>query len=223
MPATNSTDHEALRALIHDRKSKKGAGRVSRTLNLCLDGDLAVAHEQTLAEVTAAQERIEKWRQERPRDAEGRPAGDRRMGAKPDDPPADLVADLKAAERAAAAAEEAKAPVTVQVVLAGIPNGQWDELVAANPPREGNAQDKEYGANWPAFIADLFVECTVRIEHAGEPLDADAADLFAGLSPGEFAMVEAALMVVNKRQVSVSFSDAASQKNRPSAGKSKRR
>jgi hypothetical protein len=223
MPATNTTDHEALRALIHDRKSKKGAGRVSRTLNLCLDGDLAVAHELAVAEVTAAQERIDKWRQDRPRDAEGRPAGDRRMGDKPDDPPPGLVAELEGAEQAAAVAEKAKEPVTVQVVLAGIPNGQWDELVAANPPRDGNAQDKEYGANWSAFVADLFVECTVRVEHGGEPLDVEPADLFAGLSPGEFAMVEAALMVVNKRQVSVSFSDAASQKNRPSAGKSKRR
>lgn len=220
---------EDLRRLIHDRKTKGGKGRISRDIDLCLDADLAVEHERATAAVTAAQERIDGWKQEQATDLDpetGRPRGDRRMTTKSGETPPDLQAAFEGAEAAERAARKAKDAYTVQVKLTSVSNGEWDELVTANPPRDGNESDKGYGANWPVFLHDLFVACFTSVHYNGEPFDlgeTGPSDLFAGLSPGENAIVEAALMNICKRQVSVSFSEAASSQNPLSGGKSRRR
>lgn len=224
---TSKPQIEDLRRLIQDRKTKQGKGRVSREIDLCLDADLAVEHDQAAAAVTAAQERIDVWRREQTKDLDpetGRPRGDRRMTTKTDGaPPPDLQAAFEGAEGAERAARQAKEAFTVKVKLTSVSSREWDELVTANPPRDGNDSDKTAGANWPAFLLDLFVACFTRAQYNGEPFDVEPSDLFEGLSPGENAMVEAALMAICKRQVSVSFSEAASSQSPLSGGKSRRR
>lgn len=217
---------EDLRRLIQDRKTKHGKGRVSRDIDLCLDADLAVEHDKAATELAAAQERIDATRRENTQDRNpetGRPRGDRRMTTRTDEVPPDLQAALEGAEAAERVARNAKDAFTVKVKLTSVSSREWDELVTANPPRDGNVEDKERGANWPAFLHDLFVACFTRAQYNGEPFDVDPTDLFEGMSPGENAMVEAALMAICKRQVSVSFSEAASSQSPPSGGKSRRR
>lgn len=83
----------------------------------------------------------------------------------------------------------------------------WDELVEANPPREGNVKDREAGVNMDEFHEQLLRACLV------DPVldDDDWAALLEALTDGTYSTLVGHCYGVNQRDVDVPFSFAASQ------------
>jgi hypothetical protein len=92
----------------------------------CLDGNLKAEHEAAEAEFNAARSRS---------------LADARLN----DPVKDLAKKISDIEDAMKAS-------TVEFVIRGMKRGDWNDLVAAHAPREGNALDKSYGFNVEALM-----------------------------------------------------------------------
>lgn len=89
----------------------------------------------------------------------------------------------------------------------------WTQLKDANPPREGNAKDKDNGVNMEQFNIEL-----VRVSIVDPVLDEEDFDnLLEGLSDGGFTLLVGNCYGVNQADVDVPFSYAASRILRNSA------
>ncbi len=151
----------------------------------CLDGNLKAAHEAAEVEFNAARSRS---------------LADARLN----DPAKDIAKKINDLE------EEMKAS-TVSFLVRGMKRGDWNELVAAHAPREGNALDKSYGFNVEALMTVAIPKGITGVENqAGEPLDFDVAaewDALADdMTDSQYEDFILATLRVNKGRNEVPFS-----------------
>lgn len=84
----------------------------------------------------------------------------------------------------------------VKVVLRFMPGRKWRALVAEHPPRDGNADDEEWGFNFLTLSDSVVPPCVVSIagkELVGDDLEA-AVD---SMSDGDFSRVYSRVLRLN--------------------------
>lgn len=163
-----------------------------RTVSLCLRGDLAAKHEELCARLA---------------DAERKPA-DSLAGNTAVRELAEEITDLEAQ----------MAESFVPFLLRALPRRDWAALVAKHPPRRdegGKILDADVnGLNVEAFMGEVLHRCIV------DPvLDDELFDTLIGesLSDAQYEQLTDAVWSLNRRDVSVPFSRAASRILRASA------
>ncbi|MFC5268468.1 hypothetical protein ACFPJ1_40720 [Kribbella qitaiheensis] len=205
-------DHEALQALLQDRKSPKG-GRATRRMDICLSAPLSMTlalAEQDLAGIEAEIALAEA-------------TADRRAGGTVAIDP-DLTKRKKAAEKAVTDAEAAVDAASVTVTFTAMKANDYDELLKKHPPREGNEIDAQDDRNNQTFPDALMFASATKVQDAdGNIVDMDIPELLGTLSNGERIIACQAAMSVNDRALSVPFSDANSRSRRRSGSSSSRR
>ena len=205
-------NHEALQALLQDRKSPKG-GRATRRMDICLSAPLSMTlalAEQDLAVVEADIALAEA-------------TADKRAGGTVAIDP-ELTKQKKAAEKAVAEAEAAVDAASVTVTFTALKANDYDELLKKHPPREGNPIDAENDRNESTFPDALMLASATKVEDAdGNLVDMDIPELLGTLSNGERIIACQAANSVNDRTLNVHFSDANSQSRRRSGSSSNRR
>lgn len=182
---------------IKDRLTK--ARLPERSILLCLNGDLVARHEEAERELEAAQKR-----------------------------PNDSLAGNGTAEIAerieALEAEMREASETF--VLRALPQKRnprddrpsWRELLDRHPPRRGDdgeivEADKSMLLNTETFYEDLVRECVVSPELDGE----DWETLFGVITNGQYGDLHLAAWLLNRGDIDVPFSLAASRMRRATA------
>lgn len=100
----------------------------------------------------------------------------------------DVVVAAEAYDAYVAVAAERGTRVTVE----NMPGRKWREHVAANPPRDKNEDDAEWGFNYPALGEIVVPLCVTAID--GQPATEDDID---NLNDGDFSRIYAAVLKVN--------------------------
>ena len=159
--------------------------RPETQVKFCLDGDLKAQHEAAEAEFN---------------DVRSRSLADARLN----DPAKDLakkIHDLEDAMRAS----------TVTFLVRGMKRAAWSDLVAAHPPREGNALDKSYGFDVAELMKVAIPASIAGVENNdGEPLDFDVTAewdaLAEDMTDSQYEEFILAALRVNKGRNEVPFS-----------------
>ena len=116
------------------------------------------------------------------------------------------------AKRIVALQEQMKAE-TVTFTLRGLPRKDWARMVAENPPREGNAVDKGYGANMDALMVEAIPACIVEVKKDGEVIDFDPTKdwdaLAEEMTDAQYDDFAVKTVSVNRGRQEVPFSQAA--------------
>lgn len=159
--------------------------RPETRVSFCLDGDLKARHEAAEAEFNAARNRS---------------LADVRL--------VDASRDL--AKQVAGIEDEMK-EATVEFLLRGMKRGDWNQLVAENAPREGNALDKSYGFNVDALMTAAIPACIASVEdHAGEAVPFEPAtewaELAESMTDSQYEDFVLGVLRVNKGRNEVPFS-----------------
>lgn len=186
----------------------RSSRRAETIVPICLRGDLAAELallERQLADATAAA-------------VAAKPVQDDRLNT-PRDP-----RQQELAERIIALQQEMAAS-TVQFRLRALAPRRWHDLVAEHPPRkaaDGSVDDRDRSG----FHADTFWPALVRESVVAPVIDGDTWTLLlegdedgAGLSDGQYDALCTAAWNLNRRQVDVPFSRAASAILRSSSPK----
>lgn len=150
--------------------------RPERSVRLCSRGDLTGALEQARRELATAQSR----KQTSLSDGGGVATAEAR------------VAELEAAVDAD----------STTFTLRGISARQWSDLVAANPPRDGDAGDQAYGYNTATLFLDLVTACLVDPAATRDQVE----QLADALSSGQWDALAEAAVAVSRGKVDVPFS-----------------
>jgi hypothetical protein len=207
-------DHDALRALLQDRKesTKAKGGRAQRRMAICLDAALSDDLEDADRELAAAKEEL----------AAAESAAPARAGGKVAVDPA-LTKRVKDAEKAVEVAEKAADAASVFITFKALRHDVYDEVLKANPPREGNEFDALADHNRDTFPDALMKASALKqVEDVdGKPVAMDVEDLIAEMSSGERNVACRTAELVNGRESS--FSDANSHSRQRSGSNSKRR
>lgn len=163
-----------------------------RTVPLCLRGDLVAEHEALEATLAAAQRQ-----------------GGNSLAGNPD---AERIA------RDIEALQELMAESTITIRLRALPRRQWADLVAKHPPRRdegGRILDTDAaGVNADDFMAAVLRQCVA------EPVLAeDDWNLLIDerITDAQYGQLTAAVWALNRAEVDVPFSRAASRILRASA------
>ena len=159
--------------------------RPETRVSFCLDDNLKAAHEAAEVEFNAARSRS---------------LADARLN----DPAKELakkINDIEAEMKAA----------SVTFLVRGLKRGDWNDLVAAHAPREGNALDKSYGFNVEALMIAAVPKSIAGVENqAGEPLDFDVSKEWEALADemtdSQYEDFILATLRVNKGRNEVPFS-----------------
>lgn len=196
-------DHDALLALLQDRKTTK-KGRATRRVHICLDEDLAMSRAIAEQELAAAEEAVQYAEDHAEKRAGGKVAID----------PA-LVKAKAAAEKAVEAAKTEAEKLTVVVTFTALKSEAYDKLLGEHPPREGNEIDAVNEHNVATFPDALMRASATKVTDVdGTLLDTDLPGLLDDLSNGERIVACQAANSVNDRTLNVHFSDAVSQNRR---------
>lgn len=158
-----------------------GAKLPETSVRLCLNGELTAELEQAERELAAASRVI-------PTSLSG----------------ATGVQDATARVEAARAAVQEQ---SVTFRLRGITSRRWSDLVAENPPRDGNAGDRALGYNSDTLFENLVSACLVDPQ-VSSPQELEA--LIDALSAGQWDVLVEAAIAVSRRKVDVPFSPPAS-------------
>lgn len=157
-----------------------GARLPRRTVPLCLRGDLQAAFEDVTRRLDAP-----------------RPAGSDSLAGDPD--------ARALAEQVEMLREQMRAAIVV-FTLQALPRLAWAEFTAGHPPRDDHPDDKVVGFNQDTFYDALIRECCIDPQ-----LDSDQwAHLFDNLTSRQFDDLAAAAWALNRRDVEVPTSRAAS-------------
>lgn len=161
--------------------------RPETTYDLCLDGELFGEFQKADAEL---------------KEARKMEMADPRLNS----PAKDI------AKRIMALQEQMKSE-TVTFTLRGLPRKDWARMVAENPPREGHAGDKSFGANIDALMLEAIPKCIVEVKKDGEVLDFDPAkdwdSLAEEMTDAQYDDFATKAIVVNRGRHEVPFSQAA--------------
>jgi len=172
----------------------KGAKLPEASHNICLRADL-------VADFERAESELEALRKKPRRDS--------------------LDAGAEVAEKVAqieALQEEMRAG-TATFRLRALPKAKWRRLVAAFPPREGNADDAQIGVNRDDFLPAMLKACTIEPEISAEQwvaLIGDGEDEEGVLTDRQFSDFADEAWFLNRGEVSVPFSRAVSLMKRDS-------
>ena len=163
-----------------------------RTVSLCLRGDLAAEHEVLCARL-----------------AEVKASASKSLAGNPEE--RQLAQDIKALE-------DLMAESTVTLRFRALPRRQWAELVAKHPPRRddgGRVFDTDAaGVNADEFMVDVLHRCLVDPVLPEEDWTALVDDC---LTSAQYEQLTDAVWSLNRRDVDVPFSLAASTILRASA------
>lgn len=169
--------------------------RPERTVDLCTDAALYAEWEEAEAELTTPSRGV---------------VDDRMIGDKPE--AAVKVRDL----------EERMRDSTVKFRLRAMRRSEWADRVAANPPREGVADDKSRGYNTETFFDDVIIRSIVDVTQAGEKIDFDPESEWESLADEmtdrQYSDFADAIFILNRGEASVPFSPRASRMLRGSSG-----
>lgn len=119
------------------------------------------------------------------------------------------MANLGAARKLAERIEEHRAAMvaaSVVFTVRGLTRDAWTRLVAACPPRDGDATDRSLGYNQETFWPALLRASVITPALTGEQWD----KLTGALSAGQYDQLVNACLQVSRRKVDVPFSFAAS-------------
>lgn len=156
-----------------------------RTVQLCLRGDLAAEHEALEARLAAA-------RQQNSGSLAGNPEASR------------LAADIRALE-------ELMAESTVEFRLRALPRRKWAALVVKHPARTDDAgrvlDSDRLGVNVDAFMEAALHQCIVEPVLTEEEW---AGFVDEGMTDAQYEQLTDAVWALNRREVDVPFSLAAS-------------
>lgn len=97
---------------------------------------------------------------------------------------------------------------SVEFRLRGLSRRRWTELVAQYPPGKDNEADQMLGIAMDDFTEALVRQCTVEPELDDEDWDHLLGEV---LTDGTYTLLGSAAWGVNKRDVNIPFSPAASQ------------
>jgi hypothetical protein len=105
---------------------------------------------------------------------------------------------------------------TVTFLIRGLKRGEWQELTAANPPRDKNQLDAGYGYNIEAVMLTAIPKSIVSVTNTkDEPLPFDPATEWDGLAEdmtnSQYEDFVLAVMKVNTGRNDVPFSLSASR------------
>lgn len=102
---------------------------------------------------------------------------------------------------------------SVTFTLRGMPRQKWRDLVAANPPREGNQLDKTYNCNLDAVMEVAIPACIVSVKKNGEPEEFNPAKewdaLADDMTDSQYEDFVVKTLTVNRGRQEVPFSQAA--------------
>lgn len=170
-------------------KAKLAAAKLpTRTVQICLGGDLVAEHEQAERELEQAQRK-----------------------------PVDSLAGsgVSAIVERIESLEEQMREQSETFVLRALPRPKWRELLKEHPPRRGDdgevvEDDRSLGIN-----VETFYEALVRRSVASPELDDDDwTALFEALTDRQFGDLAMAAWLLNRDEVDVPFSLAASRAKR---------
>lgn len=163
-----------------------------RTVDLCLRGDLLAEHEELETRLAAA-----------------RRAGADSLAGNPD--AQQIARDIEALQ--AVMAED-----TITLRLRALPRRQWADLVAKHPPRRDDggriADTDSSGVNVDAFMAEVLRRCIVDPELSEENF---ARLVDECITDAQYGQLTDAVWALNRSEVNVPFSHAASRILRASA------
>lgn len=172
-------------------KSKFRISLPERTVDLCLDG-------QAQADWEAAEAALEAARKTSLQDA--------RMAGSP---------AVDEAARHVREVEERMADSILTFRLRAMRRTDWAATLVKYPPAEDSAADQRFGANREAFFAEAIPASIVGVTQAGEPVDfdveADWDDLADNMTDHQYNAFAEAVLQLNRAEVSVPFSAAASR------------
>lgn len=175
-----------------------GAKLPERTVEICLRGDLVAEHEEAERQLAAAEKR----------------ATDSLAG----NGTGELVERIEALE---AEMRESTQTFTLRALphrrTARDDRPTHNELKKAHPPRRGD-NGEIIEADEVGYNVDTFNEALVRLCVVEPELDtADWDDLFAVISEGQFAVLAMGCIMLNRGDINVPFSQAASRVRRATA------
>lgn len=181
-------------------KKKFEIKRPTRTVSVCLDGDLTAEYELTKAKLADEQKASK---------------SDARLNS-----PASQW-EKKHAELFAAQQEQ-----TLVFTLRGLPRHVWDELKTEHPVRKGNDLDEQFGFDTSeVFEKAMITDGTIdAVSQGGEPVEftiKDWASISNDLTDGQWGDFVTALTALNEGSQAVPFSPAGYKKMQASAAKSK--
>lgn len=110
---------------------------------------------------------------------------------------------------------------TVRFRLQAMRRADWAAVIAANPPREGDADDKARGYNQETFYDQAISLSIIEVTRDGEVIDFNPLDEWHALADemtdAQYSKFAEALFVLNRGEVSVPFSRSASRALRRSS------
>lgn len=181
------------------KEKLKKAKLPERTVTLCLNGDLVAEHEQLERELSQAK-----------KSSANSLAGD---GS------AEIAERIEALEaQMLEATETFVLRALPQRKVPGDDRPTWDELIKRNAPRRGDdgeivEEDREGLLNKATFSDDMIRSCTISPEMDDE----DWQNLFAALSDRQYVDLSNAAWLLNRGEINVPFSRAASRMRRATA------
>lgn len=174
--------------------------RPEKTVPLCLDAALQADWERAEDDLRRIQQQ---------------PAPDRLVG----------TGGVSAAAAKVRSLEEQMLAETVHFRMRALPRSEWAKFVAKHPPREGDETDRAQGINREAFFEDVIPASIVAVTRGDDPEEfdpeADWTALADEMTDRQYSDFANAVFVLNRGEVSVPFSRAASRLNRGSSETSK--
>lgn len=127
-----------------------------------------------------------------------------------------------------AALEDRMRSRSVDFVFRALPRRKFTALLKAHPPREDDLFDKNQGYNTDTFYEDLIRRCSVSPEldaddwtnligRDADPDDPEDEEVDGVLSSAQYDMISNTAWMVNRRDVDIPFSPAASRLLRTSS------
>ena len=175
--------------------------RPTRSVAICLDGDLLAEYEELNREL------VEERRAA---------VTDKRVNNP----------ELRKLEKRHAELYEAQAENTAEFKLRALRRDEWDALKDQNPPRKDNEEDKQLGYN-PDALVDAVMAADGVIESvtlAGELVDftaKDWAELSKDMTEAQYFEFQKAVIELHSQNRAVPFSSAGYAKTQRSGEKSK--
>lgn len=177
--------------------------RATRSVTLCLDGDLYAQYED-------AEARLKEARYKQATDAR-------------------LNSGVIAVEKEVFALIKAQEESTITFVLRALPRADWDALVEAHPARKDNELDEQYGFNtntiFDAALSHEKPTTIVRVtDHEGVVQDFKPSEwqaLSDDMSKSQFGAFQVAVNLLNGGTNEIPFSHTAFKASQSSGGKSK--
>lgn len=181
-------------------KKKFEIKRPTRTVSVCLDGDLTAEYEKVLAELQEAR---------RAKIADAR-----------------LNSPINRLEKRQGELYAEQEESTLVFTLRGLPRHVWDQLKTDNPPRKDNDLDEQYGFDSEKlFDAAMKAEgSVVEVTQGGKVVEFTPEnwdEISGDLTDGQWGDFVEALSLLNSGKQFVPFSPAGYKKIQASAAKSK--